>query len=192
MCVHACLCVCARIFDCYLFCPSVRICMLAAYPSKNNSCFCWNRLLERLAREKPQSVPAASDDQHPLDAYVGLRRFTSYWHNYIARLDPIVGRSGNISSCHLSFHWIDLFLCMVMLLCACKEFETSLIMDVDMLFTKYSYRGLNFLLLNCSSRKSCWEQHHLSGWRNFAQCPGSHRSSAGRLQSVGCWFNDVI
>ncbi|KAL8608410.1 hypothetical protein ACOMHN_002643 [Nucella lapillus] len=50
----------------------------------------------RLARELQgdlNRVPRGQDAGHPVDAYVGLRRFTGYWARYIARLGPALAAS---------------------------------------------------------------------------------------------------
>ncbi|XP_076449199.1 prolyl 4-hydroxylase subunit alpha-3-like [Babylonia areolata] len=55
-----------------------------------------NAEFSRLARELQtdlSSLPLTQDARHPLDAFVGLRRFTEYWAKYITRLDPVVARS---------------------------------------------------------------------------------------------------
>ena len=51
------------------------------------------RLAQDLQSER-NSLPQTQDAKHPVDAYVGLRRFTQYWSKYISRLDPVVAHSG--------------------------------------------------------------------------------------------------
>ena len=54
-------------------------------------------MCSRLARDlqsERNSLPQAQDTKHPVDAYVGLRRFTQYWSKYISRLGPVVAHSG--------------------------------------------------------------------------------------------------
>ncbi|KAK7115142.1 prolyl 4-hydroxylase subunit alpha-3-like [Littorina saxatilis] len=52
----------------------------------------YNRLARDLQSER-RSLPQTQDARHPVDAYVGLRRFTQYWDKYIATMDPLVARS---------------------------------------------------------------------------------------------------
>jgi hypothetical protein len=55
------------------------------------------RLATELQREAT-AVPSQQDVRHPLDAYVGLRRFTHYWNKYISTLDPLVADSGKYNT----------------------------------------------------------------------------------------------
>ena len=42
-------------------------------------------------------MPSQQNARHPLDAYVGLRRFTEHWTRYIAPLAPVVADSGRLT-----------------------------------------------------------------------------------------------
>nr|KAG5712252.1 hypothetical protein BaRGS_014602 [Batillaria attramentaria] len=50
------------------------------------------RLARGVARER-NSVPVGQDAGHPLDALLGLTRFTGYWNKYIANADAVVAHS---------------------------------------------------------------------------------------------------